>query len=86
MRCNHGAGEVLYAAERYNFTPGDIITINPNNPHNFASKCDKGINYDCLIVDALFCKENGIDIDNLNFDIRINDQKACEYYDRAFKG
>lgn len=85
LRCTSGAGETLSAAERYDFSPEDIAVINPNEPHNFSPKSDKGINYDCLIVDALFCKENGIDIENLRFETKIKDSKAVALYDKAFK-
>lgn len=85
LRCKEGGGETLCAAERYDFDPGDIFVINPNEPHNFNSKSQEGVNYDCLIVDAMFCKENGIDIEKLRFETKICDSVACEYYDKAFK-
>ena len=85
LMCTSGSGEVLAEAEKLDFSFGDIICINPNEPHSFACNFEGGINYDCLIIDAAFCKENGINIENIKFSSKITEEKASEYYSKAFK-
>ncbi len=84
LMCKTGRGEVLADAEKIDFCPNDIICINPNAPHSFSCRDGSGINYDCLIIDVAFCKENGIDIENFKFSSKISDSKTCEYYRKAF--
>lgn len=84
LRCVSGEGEAITEAEKFDFVKDNIITINPNEPHDFASTPGKEIRYNCLIIDADFCKENGIDIENIKYEARIADEKACKLYDKAF--
>jgi len=84
LRCVSGEGKAITEAEKFNFVKDNIITINPNEPHDFVCTPGKEIRYNCLIIDADFCKENGIDIENIKYAAKISDKKACEYYDRAF--
>lgn len=84
LMCTNGRGEVLAEAEKMDFCIGDIVCINPNEPHSFSCDYECGIDYDCLIIDVAFCKENGIDIENIKFSSKITDKKLSTYYERAF--
>ncbi len=83
LRCIGGKGEVFSAGEKYSFNKGDIISVNPNSPHSVSSV--ESVIYDCLIVDYQFCKDNGIDIDSVNFVSQVNDKRAYKLYDEAIK-
>lgn len=84
LRCVRGNGEAITEAEKFDFLKDSIITINPNEPHDFACVAGDELHYNCLIIDADFCKDNGIDIENIRFEVKTTDKKACEYYDKAF--
>lgn len=63
------------------FSAGDIIVLNPNTPHTISSP-DK-VRYQCLIVDNNFCKENGIDIDRIQFSVRIQSNDTAALFHKA---
>jgi len=84
LRCVKGDGVAITEAEKIDFVKDSIIAINPNEPHDFTCVADNELCYNCLIIDADFCKDNGIDIENLKFEVKTTDKKACEYYDKAF--
>lgn len=82
--CNFGSGEAMTEANVFPFLPGDIITINTNSPHRFCNSMGCDIEYNCLIVDVGFCKENGINVERLYFLTRVSDIAATELFKRAF--
>ncbi|MBQ8611267.1 MAG: helix-turn-helix transcriptional regulator [Oscillospiraceae bacterium] len=84
LRCRRGKGVVMVAAEVYSFVPDMMVTVNPNDPHSFYHDGPEGMTYDCMIVDANFCRENGLDPGRVRFDVAVRDEKACALYDRAF--
>lgn len=74
--CFEGAGNVLSDSEEMEMKAGDTIVINSNHIHSIMS--DDCVKYYCLIIDNSFFKENGINIDNLIFEDKINDKKIPE--------
>lgn len=84
LRCTKGEGEAINSGNRHTFLPGELVSVNTNELHSFKHKHGVGIEYDCLIIDSLFCKENGIPIDSVRFSSHINDPAAAVLYDRAY--
>lgn len=86
IRFQAGTGYALVSSQRYEFLPGTLICVNPNEPHKFiAAGEDPHIIYDCMIVDAAFCQENGLDLSKLRFSPVVMDDVAGELFDRAFE-
>ena len=84
LRCRSGAGGVMVAADVQRFVPGTVVTVNPNDPHSFYHDAPGGVDYDCMIVDAAFCRDNGVDPDRLRFVSGVQDVRACTLFDGAF--
>lgn len=81
LRCHAGCGEIV-AGRKQSFAPGDLVVVNPNDPHGFMARED--LVYDYMIVDARFCKENGVDLDMLRFSSHLQDPRAIALFDHAF--
>lgn len=86
LYCKSGEGEVFSDAKRIPFAPHVIVTVNSNSPHTIFNKNGDRVEYDCLIVDSDFCKQNGIDLQTVVFDESITDEKAEELFKNAFAG
>lgn len=84
LRCHSGKGTVLLDAVQVAFHPDDIITVNSNSTHTIFNNNDITTHYDCLIIDTGFCKENGINVEDIQFDAKIMDKDALRLYDEAF--
>ncbi len=84
LRFRGGSGWVLVAAGKYACVPEGIVVVNPNDPHTFFGSTAQGMTYDCMIVDAAFCRENGLDLNTLRFETGIRDATACALYDKAY--
>lgn len=79
-----GKGLVRCSANSITMSPDEIVAINSDEIHSFNHPPATHSEYCCLIVDAQFCKENGIPVDSINFKLHINDKKATELYDIAY--
>ncbi len=73
-----GEGRVICDGEIFNVKKGDIFVANSNCMHAIHS--DSRVQYHCLIIDADFCIENGIDVDRITFDSVINDRSIFGKY------
>jgi len=81
-----GKGEVICNMETVNVSEGDVFVINSNDVH--STKTDDVARYYCLIVDAAFCAENGININETKFCRKITDKNIAAKYEAmvlAFK-
>ena len=74
----HGEGRVICDGEVFEVKKGDIFVANSNCMHAIHS--DSKIQYHCLIIDADFCIENGIDIDRITFTPVINARNIHDKY------
>ncbi len=71
----NGSGEVHCSSVTYPVQKGDIFIVNSNALHSVISA--SSINYYCLICDADFCLNNGLDTENINY-INIVKSKTAE--------
>ncbi len=78
-----GEGKGLLGEEEVELREGDICVINSNIVHSVSSK--SGITYECLIPDISFFRENGINIEALELENFIRDEKAKELYLEVIK-
>ncbi|MBQ4527565.1 MAG: helix-turn-helix transcriptional regulator [Clostridia bacterium] len=79
LRFFSGEGLVICDGEPFEVGEGDIFVANSNCMH--AVHSNSGIVYQCLIVDADFCQENGIDTDKIAFKPCIHDETLIQKYD-----
>ena len=78
----HGlSGSGLVGAHRYPLNAGDTVIINTGDPHNVCSETE--VEYDCLIVNADFCRENGFDVDLVSLVPHIHDSEASRLISKA---
>lgn len=63
--CMEGKGNVLINGEKYAFLKNDIAVIESNVIHYTGT--DAHLTYTCLIIEAGFCRQVGIDYDVLEF-------------------
>jgi AraC-like DNA-binding protein len=84
LYCKSGEGEVFSDAKRIPFAPHVIVTVNSNSPHTIFNKNGDRVEYDCLIVDSDFCKQNGIDLQSVVFEELTVDKKAEKLFCEAF--
>ena len=75
--CIEGEGTVNCNSTRINMACGDTISINARCLHSVTSN-NNNVRYHCLIIDNSFFSDNGIDIQNINFNERITDSHICE--------
>jgi len=73
-----GKGRVICDGEVFEVKSGDIFVANSNRMHAIHS--DSRVQYHCLIIDADFCIENGIDVDRIIFESVIKDDDIFEKY------
>ncbi len=73
-----GEGYVLLNGERRNVVKGDIIIANSNVVHYTGSETQ--MEYSCVIIDSLFCRNAGIDHTALHFAEYINNCNVQELY------
>lgn len=81
-----GKGEVICNMETESVSEGDVFVINSNDVHSTRTDCFA--RYYCLIVDAAFCTENGINVDEIKFCRKITDKHIASKYEEmvhAFK-
>lgn len=84
LYCLEGDGYVTIDAENINFTPGSLVIVNSNNVH--ATFSNSGLmKYYCLKINRAFFKENGIDIDNLQFEETLADNQVKKLIKEIFE-
>lgn len=74
----HGSGIFVSDANSFELSEGDIFAINVNSIHTVSPKDE--LLYHCMIVDAQFCIENGIPVDEITFKNKISDSTAAKLY------
>ena len=74
-----GCGSVNLDSMEHSFNNGEIAVINSNVLHVTHAETSVLI-YDCLIIDHNFCKDCGIDTDNLVFETIIGDPALAEAF------
>ena len=91
LYCTGGAGYIQCGLERWDFTEGNLFAVNANTPHCIAS--EGSVRYCCLIIDNVFCEENGIPAASLRFQNDIRDpemnmlfEQVREAFDRYGEG
>lgn len=72
-----GCGSVNLDSMEHSFQKGEIAVVNSNVLHVTHAETNVLL-YDCLIIDHNFCKDCGIDTDNLVFETIIDDQTLAE--------
>ena len=70
--CTDGHGSVLLDGEKYPFFPNDIVVVNGNVLHHTGT--DARLLYTCLIINADFCKQIGIDVHEVLFQPHVKDE------------
>ena len=71
-----GCGQVRCNSEIYDLAAGDVLVVNSYvEHHKIFTESPKAV---CMIIDAGFCKINGIDIHGLRFTPFIRDEKLIE--------
>ena len=85
LYCRRGEGEVYSDAQRIELLPKSIVTVNSNAAHSILNKNSARVEYDCLIVDAAFCKQNGIDLQSVFFTEKLCDPAASALFEAAFE-
>ena len=69
-----GDGFIQYATDIFPLAQNDMVIANSNVIHRLYSQT--GINFCCLIIDDLFCSENGLNIENICFEKIIAEEQA----------
>ncbi len=74
--CTEGEGYLLLDAQRHPFRQGETAVIGSNVVHYTGT--EGRMVYDCLILDAAFCREAGFDLDVMRFETRFpSEALAC---------
>lgn len=82
-----GQGTVLCDSSITKVAQGDVFVINSERLHMIQS--DSEVSYYCLIVDAEFCRQNGIPVNEVTYAEKIQDSELHRIYSRvveAFEG
>ena len=77
--CKEGEGFVLIDGKCYGFKAGDIAVIDSNSIHYTFS--NTSMVYSCAIVGTDFCKQMGIDYNELAFTPIFKDQEICDIFE-----
>ncbi len=80
-----GEGTGFLGEEEIPLKEGDICVVNSNIVHSVSSDSARGITYECLIPDVSFFRENGINIEALELENHIRDEKASALYSNVIK-
>ncbi len=75
LYCYAGDGYITYGQENIDFRPGTIVSVNPNILHAVFSKSTVSFWY--IIVDVKFFEENGLKIEDYNFEKSIYDMNSA---------
>lgn len=74
--CTSGNGTVLLDGNKYAFSEGDIVVVNPDVIHYTYS--EGHITYTCLIISTKWCDMMNIDCESVKFSPVIKDKKLVE--------
>lgn len=74
-----GEGEVMLGSETSRMEAGDIVVINSNVLHSFAS--DTRVEYYCLIIDDEFLKANDISAEKTELKSIIHSSEAAQIFE-----
>ena len=78
----HGiSGSAHVSAPHYPLETGDVVVVNTGEPHYVRT--DTAAVYDCLIVNAAFCRENGLDVDSIYLSPYIHEPEASRLHAAA---
>ena len=75
--CVGGEGNVLIKEQFYRMNPGDILIIHPGLLHQVLPP-ENSFEIYCLILNNVFCRNLGIDLEALKFE--------CHFHDADFAG
>ncbi|MDP4118232.1 MAG: AraC family transcriptional regulator [Bacillota bacterium] len=78
-----GAGLVICDFEKTNVKAGDVFIVNSEKVHTIIS--DATLTYYCLIVDCEFFASNGINLQGLYFQDKINDAALNSLFENVTK-
>ncbi len=78
--CTKGEGNVNCDTTDIHMKKGDTVIVNARCLHTVSS--DESIEYHCLIIDNSFFKDNGIDIEKIRFQNKIEDGRIADYFDK----
>lgn len=73
--CLEGEGTVLINGERFDFRPGDLAAVNPDEIH--YTDTDTRLVYACLIIRADFWRQMGIDPESIRFSPRFRSDRIA---------
>ena len=76
-----GEGKIQYGRTIYPLSPGDITVINSGVLHRPYTESD--IDYYFIIIDEVFCKENGLDTSRIQFCEHFCDEKVALLFEEA---
>ena len=76
LHCTEGEGVVNCDSNHIEMKTGDTIIINARCLHSINS--EQEVKYHCLIIDNSFFIDNGIDIDSITFQEKLNDKNAAD--------
>lgn len=79
LYCTAGEGFVKLDSTVHPIEPDDIIVINSDTLHTTGAP--DFLVYHCLIIDSVFCLSNGIDVEKLRFQERIQDPALRRIFD-----
>ncbi len=68
------SGSARMGGHRRPLEAGDVVVVNSGEPHSVHT--DTEVVYDCLIVNAAFCQENGLDVEAVYFSPTVRDPEA----------
>lgn len=76
--CTAGQGVVLLNGQRYDFFKDDVVIVNSNVIHYTCT--DSSLTYSCLIVSTDFCRQMGIDYDQISFSPQVRDPRITQLF------
>ncbi len=79
LYCTEGSGQAIINGSVFDFSPGNIIVVNPGQIHGVIGD-SPSITYKCIILFDDFCKENGIEGDMRAFVPVVNSPEITRLY------
>lgn len=78
MLVKQGCGFIQYGAKKYHLREGDLFVINSEAIHHTYS--DEKISFHFIIIGEEFCAENGIDVEQVKFEEKIEDENTVRLF------
>ena len=85
LHIKRGASQAILGGEYHDVSAGDTVIINANVPHTVLP----GVEYHCIIPDAKFLKDNGIDTSDVFYKCIVRDEtlsSLCEEFAKTYRG